>query len=163
MIFPSLIAVPTTLSVLSIARLRGNGNQVLVWSNHGVFTVVFMMIAIPSIQDCFLPVPLPRVRDLVPVRGFEVPAVFACVVLVNMKSHSHGEVPFSVHLFTYRYEGASWVFQIKAASADDAKARLRHIAHNAVYDGEEVLYVPIPSGLSRVGRFLSALFGHKHI
>lgn len=52
-------------------------------------------------------------------------------------------MPFNVYLFTYRYQGAPWVLQIKAASESDAKARLRHLT-NATYDGEQLMFAPLP-------------------
>lgn len=52
--------------------------------------------------------------------------------------------PVSVHLFTYRYQGASWILKIKASSAEDAIARVRQLT-TAVYDGEQILEVWVGS------------------
>ena len=50
---------------------------------------------------------------------------------------------FTPHLFTYRFDGAEWGFEIMAQSPEDAKARLKALAW-AHYDGELVMRVPIP-------------------
>lgn len=49
------------------------------------------------------------------------------------------------HLFTYRHEGAEWVLEIRAASAEDAKARLARLAW-ATYDGVLVSKTPASIG-----------------
>jgi hypothetical protein len=51
--------------------------------------------------------------------------------------------PFRTFLFSYEHAGSSWVLEIKAQDADDARARLRK-QHSATYDGEMVAKVAIP-------------------
>jgi hypothetical protein len=48
---------------------------------------------------------------------------------------------FRTYLFDYNHAGASWGLEIKAASPEDAKARLARIA-NASYCGEVITSVP---------------------
>ena len=49
------------------------------------------------------------------------------------------------HLFSYRYEGADWLLEIKATSEADAKARLAQLTW-ARYDGELVSKIPAVFG-----------------
>lgn len=55
---------------------------------------------------------------------------------------------FQTYLFSYRYSGKDWSFEIKAKSAEDAKARLAIIS-KAKYDGLLVLSIPIPDVLGQ--------------
>jgi len=54
------------------------------------------------------------------------------------------ENAFKTYLFSYEHAGASWVLEIKAASAQDAQARLRKL-HSATFDGEMVAKVAMPA------------------
>lgn len=74
-----------------------------------------------------------------------------------MRSNSDA---FGTYLFTYEHAGASWVLEIKAADADDAKARVRKL-YTASYDGEMLakLTMPKTGGLrlaSRIWRLLAS-------
>lgn len=53
--------------------------------------------------------------------------------------------PARTHLFSYRYEGADYVVEIPAASADEAKQRLSQLAW-ARYDGELIAKIPAIAG-----------------
>lgn len=52
---------------------------------------------------------------------------------------------FKTYLFSYNYEGASWSFEIKAASPQDAQDRVKRLAY-AIYDGEEIARIPASLG-----------------
>ena len=57
---------------------------------------------------------------------------------------------FGTYLFTYEHAGASWILELKAQDADDAKARLRKL-YAAHYDGEMVAKLTAPQiGLTRL-------------
>ncbi len=62
------------------------------------------------------------------------------------------------YLFSYQHSGATWGFEIKASSPEDAKARLSKIA-NARYDGVLVASIPVPDlrGNRLIG-WLASLF-----
>lgn len=60
-------------------------------------------------------------------------------------------------LFTYRFEGADYGFDIVAKDAAEAKARVRQIAL-ARYDGEIFATVKIP-----FGGLLARLFGWRNV
>lgn len=67
---------------------------------------------------------------------------------------------FGTYLFTYKHAGASWVLELKAQDADDAKARLRKL-YAAQYDGKMIAKLTTPQiGLtrfaSRIWRWLSS-------
>lgn len=47
------------------------------------------------------------------------------------------------YVCSYEYEGASWAFEIKASSAEDAKRRLHKMA-TANIDGELLAKIEIP-------------------
>ncbi|GIW55356.1 MAG: hypothetical protein KatS3mg082_1760 [Nitrospiraceae bacterium] len=66
---------------------------------------------------------------------------------------------FKTYLFSYRHEGATWGFEVKAQSPEDAVARVRKMA-NAVYDGELIMKIPAPLGLCArwLTRLRNALF-----
>lgn len=51
---------------------------------------------------------------------------------------------FETYLFRYEHNGATWGFEIQAASPEDAKARLTKIA-GASYDGVLMASIPVPS------------------
>ena len=55
---------------------------------------------------------------------------------------SNSEV-FGTYLFSYNHAGSSWVIEVKAQDADDAKARIRKL-HTATYDGEMMAKVSMP-------------------
>ena len=55
------------------------------------------------------------------------------------------DAPMETHLFSYRHDGAEWVLEIKAASAEDAKARLARLPW-ATYDGVLVSKIPASIG-----------------
>lgn len=48
-------------------------------------------------------------------------------------------------LFEYEHNGAKWAFHIYADDVDDARARLRKIAH-AKYLGSDVTKIPLVPG-----------------
>lgn len=52
---------------------------------------------------------------------------------------------FKTYLFRYNHDGASWGFEIKAESPEDAKARVSRLVF-AKYDGELVAKVPVSLG-----------------
>lgn len=58
------------------------------------------------------------------------------------------EREYRTYLFSYRHEGATWGFEVKARSPEDARARVRKMA-NAVYDGELIMKIPAPGPLAR--------------
>jgi hypothetical protein len=49
------------------------------------------------------------------------------------------------HLFSYRYDGKLWELEIKANSAEEAKARLSQLAF-AKYDGTLIATIPASLG-----------------
>ena len=49
----------------------------------------------------------------------------------------------NTHLFTYRHDGGTWIVEIKARDAEDAKVRIARLQY-ATYDG--VLVAKIPAG-----------------
>jgi hypothetical protein len=51
---------------------------------------------------------------------------------------------FKTYLFSYEHAGASWVLEIKASDAQDARARLRRL-HAATFDGEMVAKLAMPN------------------
>ena len=51
---------------------------------------------------------------------------------------------FQTYLFSYEHAGASWVLEIKARDALDAKARVRKL-HSATFDGQMVTKVTVPN------------------
>lgn len=53
------------------------------------------------------------------------------------------------HLFSYRFDGRWWELEIKAANADEAKAKLSQLAF-AKYDG--ILIATIPASLGPLAR-----------
>jgi hypothetical protein len=50
---------------------------------------------------------------------------------------------FKTYLFSYEHEGSSWVLEIKAPDAQDAKARMRKL-YAATFDGEMVAKLTVP-------------------
>lgn len=50
------------------------------------------------------------------------------------------------YLFTYRHDGAEWVFEVRATNEADARARVTKMAY-ATLDGELVAKVPASFGL----------------
>lgn len=59
--------------------------------------------------------------------------------------HTPSHDDFRTFLFSYRYEGAEWCFEIKAKDAQDAKARIAKLPF-AKYDGELAAVVPVSVG-----------------
>jgi hypothetical protein len=53
------------------------------------------------------------------------------------------------YLFSYQYEGAQWVFEMKAESAEEAKRRVSRLQYAAL-DGELAVKLPATPLLSRV-------------
>jgi hypothetical protein len=53
------------------------------------------------------------------------------------------------YLFSYRYEGANYAFEIPAESAEDARRRVARLQY-ATYDGELVAKVPVVPALTGV-------------
>lgn len=51
---------------------------------------------------------------------------------------------FQTYLFSYDHAGSSWVLEVKATDAEDAKARVRRL-HSATFDGELVAKVAVPT------------------
>lgn len=66
---------------------------------------------------------------------------------------------YETHLFSYRFEGADWGFEIVARDADEAKARLKALAW-AKYDG--VLVARISAGPG-VGWFVRAAVAVRNV
>lgn len=63
------------------------------------------------------------------------------------------------YLFSYRYRGATWGFDVKAASPEDAKRRVSEMV-NARYDGVLVASVPLPPfSFGAIGRALRRFIG----
>ena len=58
------------------------------------------------------------------------------------------------HLFSYRFNGRDYAFEIPAQSAEEAKERLKSLAW-AQYDG--VLVARIPAQLGLLGRIVVAI------
>jgi len=55
------------------------------------------------------------------------------------------------HLFSYRFNGARWSFDMKAKNADEARERLKALVW-ATYDGVVIARIPIaPRPLIRLG------------
>jgi hypothetical protein len=54
---------------------------------------------------------------------------------------------FKTYLFSYPYQGAECVLEIRAADAEDARRRLSRLQY-ARYDGELVVKIPSPQSLS---------------
>jgi hypothetical protein len=52
---------------------------------------------------------------------------------------------FKTYLFEYPYQGEHWGFEIKAASKEDAEARVKALGW-ARYQGETFLKIPVPMG-----------------
>jgi hypothetical protein len=52
---------------------------------------------------------------------------------------------FKTYLFSYRFQGDSWCFEIKAASPEEAKERLSALVF-AKYDGEVKAKIHVPTG-----------------
>lgn len=50
------------------------------------------------------------------------------------------------YLFHYQHDGATYGFELKASSPEDAKARLAKIAGGR-YDGVLLASIPIPNGM----------------
>ena len=55
------------------------------------------------------------------------------------------ENTFNTYLVTYRHDGAEWCLKLKAASIQDARARLGKLALGRV-DGELIATVPATAG-----------------
>jgi hypothetical protein len=53
---------------------------------------------------------------------------------------------FRVYLFSYRYDGAEWSFEVPAKDEQDAKLRVARMYY-ATLDGELVAKVPVQFGL----------------
>ncbi|TXC63910.1 hypothetical protein [Sphingosinicella ginsenosidimutans] len=49
---------------------------------------------------------------------------------------------FKTYLLSYNYQGAQWSAEIKAASFDDARSRLRSLGLNGQVDGELIARIP---------------------
>ena len=64
---------------------------------------------------------------------------------------------FETHLFSYQYEGSSWVLEIKAESPEDARRRIARL-QSATYDGVLVAKVSIPESLHKVSSVLRSLW-----
>ncbi len=50
------------------------------------------------------------------------------------------------YLFSYRHDGAEWVFEVRAQDESDARARVAKMAY-ATLDGELVAKIPASFGL----------------
>lgn len=61
---------------------------------------------------------------------------------------------YKTYLFRYGHDGGTWIFEVRAVSEEDAKARVRKMA-TASLDGE--LVAKIPSGLGLLPRLLVAV------
>jgi hypothetical protein len=55
------------------------------------------------------------------------------------------ENPFNTYLVSYRHDGAEWSLELKAASIQDARARLSNLVFGKV-DGEVIAIVPATAG-----------------
>lgn len=60
-----------------------------------------------------------------------------------------GNDEFREYLFEYDHEGATWCITIKAASADDARARMKRMSL-ARFVGEGVMSIPLPGFFERL-------------
>jgi len=58
------------------------------------------------------------------------------------------------YLITYNHDGAEWLLELKAESADDAKTRLSRLANGRV-DGE--LVAKIPGSLGPIAMAVAAI------
>jgi len=63
---------------------------------------------------------------------------------------------YKTHLFSYRFDGASWSLELPAKDAEEAKERMKALAW-ATYDG--VLVANIPLAPRRFVRFFDWLRG----
>jgi len=50
---------------------------------------------------------------------------------------------FQTYLFSYEHEGSSWILEIKAPDAQDAKVRVRKL-YAATFDGQMLAKVTVP-------------------
>jgi len=72
--------------------------------------------------------------------------------------HSSKDDQWPTYLCSYRYQGKTWGFDIKAPSLEDAQARLMSIKHNSNVDGKLFLEIPINENLyTKVKNFLQGL------
>jgi hypothetical protein len=60
---------------------------------------------------------------------------------------------FKTYIFRYQHEGASWMLELKADSAEDAKRRLSKLQY-ATYDGELVAKIAASPGSRGLMPFL---------
>lgn len=67
---------------------------------------------------------------------------------------------FKTYLFSYQHNGATWGFELKANSPEDARNRLSKIAR-ARYDGVLVASVPIPDAAGLLARWVRRLLPYK--
>lgn len=65
---------------------------------------------------------------------------------------------FATHLFSYRFDDASWTIDIRARDEDEAKRRLKALAW-ATYDGVLVARVPAPGA----GPLARLAFGLRNV
>jgi hypothetical protein len=98
-------------------------------------------------------VTLARVGELVsPVGSQQVPAPLVVRIFVNVIGHDMSRsVEFKTYLFSYSYQGAECVMEIRAADAEDARKRLGRLQY-ARYDGELVAKIPTSPSLNSVLR-----------
>lgn len=64
---------------------------------------------------------------------------------------------FKTYLFSYRYEGADCVLEIRAEGMEDAKRRVSRLQY-ATYDGELMAKLPVHRKLSGVMTPLLSFF-----
>jgi len=60
-------------------------------------------------------------------------------------SFSRSSDSYKTYLFSYRFDGADWTFEIPATSASEAKQRVG-VLGLARYDGEVIAKVPAEAG-----------------
>lgn len=70
-------------------------------------------------------------------------------------------VSFKTYVFSYELDGASWVFELKAADPNDAERRIRRIQH-ARYDGEVKAKIVVPSILRTLTTRVLGFFGRTN-
>lgn len=67
------------------------------------------------------------------------------------------ESSFKTYLFSYQHEGANWVLELKAESAEDAQRRISRLQY-AHYDGELIAKIAVkPAFRGLLSSFLTIL------
>ena len=61
---------------------------------------------------------------------------------------------FKEYLFSYRFDGKNWTVSVFAASPDEAKEKIKAVAH-AEYDGEIMANIYMPIKAAWFQRFIA--------